>query len=281
MAVLNGLQELRGYTILAISNSVGGIVFTVILVYLFELHGLLVASVTYQSATAVIAIMLIWRSRRFSKNDLRIQINWPIYQSYFKYSLMAFTTAAFSPLIQLYLRSRIIDRFSLTDAGIWEGMNRLSLMYLLVVTTSFTVYYLPRLAEIKDRNALKLEIGKGYRFIMPLVAVICILMYLFRDLIIGIVYSKSFLPMSELFIWQLGGDLFKIATWLIYFIFLAKAKTKHFIATEIVTNIAYLIGAVVLMEYNGIAGVVQGYLLGYFISFILMGAFFKRIINSV
>ena len=87
--------------------------------------------------------------------------------------------------------------------------------------------------------------------------------------------------MSELFIWQLGGDLFKIATWLIYFIFLAKAKTKHFIATEIVTNIAYLIGAVVLMEYNGIAGVVQGYLLGYFISFILMGAFFKRIINSV
>jgi PST family polysaccharide transporter len=42
--------------------------------------------------------------------------------------------------------------------------------------------------------------------------------------------------LAPLFLWQLIGDFFKIAAWILSYLMLAKAMVKTFIVTEIVFN---------------------------------------------
>ena len=78
-------------------------------------------------------------------------------KKYLSYSLMALVSAATLPVSQLIVRGFIIKNFSMDAAGYWEGMNRISALYLMFITTSFSVYYLPRLSEIKEKHLLNIQ----------------------------------------------------------------------------------------------------------------------------
>ncbi|MCC8142835.1 MAG: hypothetical protein LIO97_02180 [Tannerellaceae bacterium] len=121
---------------------------------------------------------------------------------------------------------------STIEAGWWEGMNRISNLYLLVVTTSFSVYYLPKLSELENKRDIKYEIVKAYKVVIPTLLFLFTLVYLLRFIVIRVLYTPEFLPMEELFIWQLVGDLFKVSSWLLAFVMIAKSMTKAFIITE-------------------------------------------------
>ena len=106
----------------------------------------------------------------------------------------------------------------MTEAGWWEAMNRISNVYLMVITTSFSIYYLPRLSEIKEISELRYEIFKCYKVIIPILLSGLTLVYLLRHFVVMILFSPDFYPMESLFIWQLLGDFFKISSWLLAFL---------------------------------------------------------------
>ena len=71
---------------------------------------------------------------------------------------MALVSIATVPISHLIIRNYIGENLSWDDAGYWQGMWYISTMYLLVVTTSLGVYFLPKLSEIQDKLELKKEI---------------------------------------------------------------------------------------------------------------------------
>ena len=85
--------------------------------------------------------------------------------------------------------------------------------------------------------------------------------------------------MECLFSWQLTGDLFKICSWLLSFIMVAKARIKLFITTEIVFTLLYVFLCFFFLRMNGIVGLVQGYLCNYIIYMIAMSVLFKNVIK--
>jgi PST family polysaccharide transporter len=93
-----------------------------------------------------------------------------------------------------------------------------------------------------------------------------------------VIYTPDFLPMERLFGWQLAGDLFKIASWLLAYIMAAKAMTMAFIITEIVFTGLFTIIAFLLVRINGIVGITQGYLVNYAIYFLTMIIVFRKIL---
>ena len=104
----------------------------------------------------------------------------------------------------------------------------------MLVTSMLSVYYLPRLSELKTGAEIRREILLGYRVILPVAVVCACLVYLMRDFIIVTLFSAAFRPMEALFLWQLIGDVLKIASWLIAFVMLAKAMMGLFIVTELI-----------------------------------------------
>src|SRR5699024_548499 len=142
---------------------------------------------------------------------------------------MALASAICLPLSQIIIRQYLMDKFDANYAGYWEAMIRLSAAYLMLVTTTLSVYYLPRLSELKNIVEIKKEVYLGYKFIFPIALIGGLSMYVMKDFIIQILFSESFLPMRELFFWQIVGDALKIGSWILAFLMLSKAMTKLFV----------------------------------------------------
>jgi PST family polysaccharide transporter len=86
--------------------------------------------------------------------------------------------------------------------------------------------------------------------------------------------------MEQLFVYQLIGDFFKIAAWLIAYLMLAKAMTKLFIITEILFSTIYLVLGHVCVDLFGLIGLTIAFAINYFVYFLFMGCYFRKLIFS-
>lgn len=278
LSIVNGYKEYKKYVKINIINSLVGLVFTVTLVYFWELKGALISFISYQS---VMFFVTFWMLRKkiwiqFLKFSWNFDII--IYRKYLQYTLMAITTAVTVPVSQLYIRSYVIQNISMTDAGYWESMNKLSAMYLMIITSSLSVYFLPKLAEIKTDTAIRKEIFKAYKIILPFLAGALGIIYVFKFIIIRILFSEEFLPMSDLFKYQLIGDFLKISSLLLAFLMIAKSMTVRFITTEILTSASFVLLSLYFVKGNGVVGITQAYMLNYGMYLILMVILFRKLV---
>lgn len=278
MSVLNGFKEFKKFVKISIITSIIGVFFTVGLVYFWQLKGALISAVTYQSIAFFVTLLMTIKSHWFASKNFNIRFSKVVLKKYLSYSLMTIVSAATIPVSQLFIRGYVIAHLSATEAGWWEGINRISGMYLMVITSSFGVYYLPRLSEINNKQELRKEIFTAYKVIIPALIVCFFGIYIFRDFIIRILFTPEFYPMRNLFIWQLIGDLFKISTWLIGVTFIAKALTKLYIFNEIFFSILFVGFAILLIKHYGVVGVTIAYMLNYIIGLIFMIIVFKKVI---
>lgn len=278
ISILNGYKEFKQYVKINICGTILGLLFSILLVTRFGLTGAMINAVTFQS---VMFFVTLWMCRKYpwlslfnftAKFDKRTTCN------YLKYSLMAFVSLAVVPVSQMLLRGYVISEISVTEAGWWEGMNRISNMYLSVITTSFSVYYLPKLSEIKDNVELRNEIFRCYKFIIPMLLMATVSIYVLRHFIIWLLFTPDFYPMENLFIWQLLGDMFKIASWLLAFLMVAKAKTMAFIVCEIVFSLSFVGLGFLFMQRTGTVGITQAYMINYIIYLLMMIFLFRNII---
>ena len=218
---------------------------------------------------------LPWVDWEYFKKKLNILVG----KKYFRYSLMTLVTTTIVPISQMFLRGYVISEISVVEAGWWEGMNRISNMYLMVITSSFSVYYLPRLSELTDEIELRREIFKAYSVIMPMLLIGFSLVYFLRHFIISMLFTPDFYPMENLFLWQLLGDFFKICSWLLAFLMIAKSMMKTFIFTEIIFAGTFVGMSLLLIQSNGIIGITQAYVGNYILYLITMFFIFRKMLS--
>lgn len=258
-SILNGFKEFKKYVRINIAGCIIGLAFTLILVWGWGLQGALIGTVTFQSVMLFVTFRMIRHLPWMKWSFFRQKFNHSLSKKYFRYSLMALTTAAMVPVSQMLLRGYVISEISPVEAGWWEAMNRISSMYLMVFTTSFSVYYLPHLSELTDRTELRREIFRSYKIIVPMLLVGFTLIYLSRFIIIRVLFTPDFLPMENLFLWQLLGDFFKLSGWLLAFLMVAKSMTKIFMLTEVFFTLSFIGFGFLFIHWNGVAGITQGY----------------------
>lgn len=274
-AILNGLQEIRKFTIINICSSLVGVTITVVFAYTFGLEGVLVAS----TATAIIIFFI--NIYVFGK----LGIKWrPNFKSWDKkvvkmlsaFSLMAVVTGFVTPAMQILVRDRIILQFSVADAGYWQAVTKISDYYLGFITSVLGVYYMPKLSEIQSKIELGKEIMKGYKTILPIVAIIAFLIWLLKGFIIDVLFTAEFLPMKPLFTFQLLGDFFKIGSWLLGYLMVAKAMTKAYIISEIIFAASYVILSYYFMNHYGIIGATYSFCVTYGLYWFFMWLFMRK-----
>ncbi len=147
---------------------------------------------------------------------------------------------------------------------------RISSIYLMLVTVPLSVYYLPRLSEVKEKKLLLDEILQGYKILFPAVIFSAAFIYLFRTVIVSVLFTSDFHPMKDLMGWQLLGDVTKLGSWLLSYVMLSKALTKTYIFTEIISSIIFYSLVHYYCSQNGLVGVPQAYFTTYAIYWVMM-----------
>ena len=278
-AILNGLKEIKKFTIVNICSSLIGVAITVFSALLFGLMGVLIAGTATSLIIFFINIYVFDKLGIKWKPDFK---SWdkPVVKMLSAFSLMAIVSGFIVPAMQILVRDRIILQFSISDAGYWQAVTKISDYYLSFITSVLGVYYMPRLSEIQKKAELRNEIFNGYKIILPIVGIIAFLIWILKGLIIHILFTPAFLPMKPLFTFQLIGDFFKIGSWLLAYLMIAKAMTKTFIATEIIFAASYVALSYYFMNHYGIIGATYSFCINYALYWLSMWALMRKEITD-
>ncbi len=281
LAILNGKKEILKLVIANIVGSIISLLITGFLAFQYHLYGALIALSIYQSLAFFVTLFICYKSNWFNISYLFGKIEPHIAKKFAAFALMALVSAICVPLSQMVIRSYLSQEFGLNYAGYWEAMIRLSGAYLMLVTTTLGVYYLPRLSELTHLDEIKKEVYLGYKFIFPLAVVGGLCIYVFRDWIITLLFSHAFMPMRDLFLWQMIGDSLKIGSWILAYLMLSKAMTKLFVITEIIFSTSLILLTYILTQVFGFEGVSIAYLINYATYWIVMSFFiFKQLAEN-
>lgn len=275
-AFLNGMKEIKKLTIVNIASSLFGIIFTVIFAYWLGIKGVLISANFMALSVFILNLFLLKKFKGLSWKPSFNVWETKIVRMLLAFTLMNVVSGFLIPAVQLLVRDKIIKDFSLEQAGYWQAVTKISDYYLAFITTVLAVYYLPRLSEINEKSELRKELIKGYKIILPTVAIIAFAIWLGKDIIIQLLFTPEFLPMIPLFKYQLLGDFFKIGSWLVAYIMVAKALTKSYIFTEVFFSVTYVILSFIMIDRYGLIGATYAFCVNYALYWIIIVVINKK-----
>ncbi len=280
LAILNGKKEVNRYVTVTITGSLVGLLVTGSLALLGGLYGALVALAINQSIVVVVTMALCYKAPWFRLKDLWGAIDPQVARNLGKYTLMALTSAAVVPVSQILIRNHLVEDFGWEAAGHWQAVTKISELYLMLFVSTLSLYYLPRLAEIKAARELKAEILSTYRIVLPATFLGAAGIYLLRDYITLTLFAPSFLPMRDLFLWQVMGDIMKIGSWILAYVMIGHSLTRAYIITEITFSAALVLFVWIATKTNGLQGAPMAYAMCYGLywitMFVVIGNHLKR-----
>lgn len=278
LAILNGKEDITKLVAANIIGSIFSLVVTSLLAVKFGLKGALIASCIYQSLNLVVTVILCYRTDWFKLKYLFGKINTKIAKQLGVFALMALVSVFFGNIAQIWLRKIIISEFGMNYAGYWDAMTKLSNGYLMLVGSILSIYYVPKLSQLQKYADIKAEVNYGYKWILPIAAITCLIIFILKEWIVRLLFTDQFLPMLQLLSWQLLGDVLKIGSWIVSFMMLSKAMTTIFISTEVFFALSIIPLTVLFIDFWGFKGIAIAFAVNYLLYWIACSYFaFKKL----
>lgn len=270
LSILNGKKEVKLYVLSNILGSIFSFVVIAISSIKFGAYGALVGLTIYQSISFFITLMLCLKTSWFKVEHLIGKIEREILVKLGKYTLMALTSAACVPTVQILIRKHVNITYGVEFAGNWEALQRISGAYLMFVTSTLSIYLLPKLSELKKRQEIRNELFQSYKFILPATILMSLLMFFSKDIIIKILFTSDFIKIKELMGWQFVGDTLKITSWVLGYVMLGQSLMGLFIFTEVLGSLMYWLLVLILSQKLGFVGVTVAYAANYLLYLLIL-----------
>lgn len=280
VAVVNGLGKFKKVISINIIGNIVGLLTSVFLIIQFKTIGALMAIIIAPSLLFFITFYLVQKEIQifqFIKLDV---FDFKVLRNLSAYSLMTLVSSVFGPFVFLAIRNHIIQDLGIEQAGYWETMTRISSYYLMFVSAILSVYFLPKLSKAQNNQETKNVFLQYYKYILPVFVLALAVLYFSRFFVVQLLFTKEFLPVTNLFFWQLLGDVFKVCALIFGYQFFAKRKTLMFILTELFSlSVLYFSSLYFIKEFQ-IEGVVMAYALNNLIYFIILFLCFRSVLKK-
>lgn len=262
---INGLRETTKFAKIIIFGTLIGLPTSYFLIITYGFCGAVLGLAAVNACLLLPAIFELKKLEFFKK--IKFSINRQDTIKLSKFSAMQMFSLATLPLAEMYIRSLIIDNAGWHEAGLWQGLMRLSSVYVGFFATFLAAYYMPTLSGILDKNLIFKYVAKYVVTIGGIFILIAVMVYTFREFVFSVIFSKEFIIPAEYVRYQLIGDLFKIMTYVIGFLIVAKAKTKLYIMGELAQTAFYLGVSTWLIKVGGVSKVFPAYAISNFMYF--------------
>lgn len=257
LSILNGLEKFKSVIWINIFGNTLGLIISCVLILNFKTLGALLALVITPALLFFVTYYFIAKELHFSKQIRCQNFDFNILRNLFSFSLMSLFSSVLGPLVFLAIRKNVIVTLGIEQAGYWETMNRISTYYLMFISTLVMVYFYPKLAAATDKFETKKVFWSFYKNILPLFSLGLLVLYYSRTMLVNMLLTKEFLPVTNLFFWQLVGDVLKVASLILGFQFFAKKMTLPYIVSECASLGVLNFASIYLINFFGIQGVVM------------------------
>jgi O-antigen/teichoic acid export membrane protein len=257
----------RGATgIFAFINIVGTVVGALVLVIgvtEFGYAGAAYTIVLMPAMSAVVALVFVLPKRRGLMRSFQWSLEIVKVKYLLSFSLITMIGAASVPLAQMMMRDFMAARFGWEQVGLWQGVIKLSDVYMQFVGVILINYALPRYSAREGAADALSELKSTLLWLLPLLMAGFAVFYVLRDVVVRIVFSEAFLPMSDYLIPQMIGDLLRTVASAISFFFIAKGLVRVSIVYELAQGVGVALVFILIFNATGKMAPVYAHLVTY------------------
>lgn len=277
-AILCGYQKTGGIIISGMLSNIVGVVLAALITIRFGLFGALINSVVLQVVTFFIYILFIFRAKLFDIAIMHIKLNKKLLKKLLKYAVMSIVASLAIPISTILIRSYVINYYSTTEAGFLQGVWNISNVYLSIIITILSTYFMPIISNIKEEDKLRLELMHTFKIILTLSFLGLIVVFISQDIIIRLLYTNEFDPMKKYFTFHIVGDFLRISSLILEYVLVAKAMARWHVTFSITTSVLYIVLSFASMRIFGVIGETYAYCMNYFIYLVALIILFKNIL---
>lgn len=279
MSVINGLRNIKLYVLINVVSTILSAILLIVLTIKFKLLGTFYAVAINQILIFIISLFFVILIKPFHLKFITTPFKKDKFKKLSRFTLMAIAGSACLILATLFVRYFLSKELSDDFAGAWEGMWRISAIYLLFLTTTFKFYLLPTFSTLEGKD-LKKEVFKIWSYIFPIVLLISVVVFFVKDWIIVLLFSPKFLIINSIIFFHLLGDTIKINCWVLGNVLISKEKTTAFVLFQIEWALVFGFLTYFLVQFYGFPGVAYAYFISYIIHFTLLNLYFKNLLWS-
>lgn len=269
-SLLNGISEYKIYSKVTFITVIISTLLIVFFAIKYSLEGAMLAIVLTPLIQFVTALIFLSKSYKQYIDFRKFSFKLSFKNELLSYSVMSVVVILFINVTDLAVRNLIEQNTNVQEAGYWTALTSISKTYMQFTAAIFPLYILPKYAKILSTYEFRNEVIAIYKFLLPLITVGLFLIYLFRSLVVQILFTSEFLEMTNLFKWQLLGDLVKFIALVISYQFLAKRQMWYFVFTELLSVVLFYSFSVYFVKLYGTEGVVMAHFFRYVVYFVVV-----------
>jgi PST family polysaccharide transporter len=245
----------RLFALVSLTNIIatsGGTLIFVSLCWLYGLWGGLIGIIATYPLTWFVAATLSRRNSRANVLTYWRDASWKCVRPIASFYPMLLTHSVALPLSVLLVRDMLIGEFGAQQTGFWQASFRLSDMYTIIFIAALSMYSLPTLSAANGSEQFRAVLRQLVGVCFTVAAGGALLLYLGRELVVQIVFTHEFAPVSRLWSWQLLGDVFLIAGWPMRSALMASGRAKTYMLVEASIGIGFVVITKALLECAGL-----------------------------
>lgn len=270
---LRGLKNFSFYVKLSIIFNIISLIISGLLVYIYGVSGVAIAIfvssiiglliyIYYLNKKKILYIVFPKNIHEFFSDGFKNLLSWGVASLIIGFS---------DNLTLLTIRSIIINNAGLEANGIYQVVVSISNNYISVFFMAVSIYIIPVFAGIKIKSELNNEINTFFRLTIFIILPIISFTFIFREILIVLLYSSEFISASKLFIYSFLGDFFKALSWVLGVWLIPFNKLRSWIIIGVLYNINYLLFFLFfyfILDFS-IESTVIGYMITNIITFVI------------
>jgi len=263
LALLQGMRKLRYLAMANLAGSSLSLGVTLPLYYFWGLDGIVPGIIG--SSIVVMAASYFFSHRvpvltvSISASDT-LKEGKSMLKMGFLISLSGLLTLAASYIIRVYIRKI----GGLDEVGLYTAGFAIINSYVGLIFSAMSSDYYPRLSAVASDAKKCIEtVNQQAEIAILILAPILVVFMTFINGMVILLYSRDFVAVNGMLYWTAMGMYFKVASWTIGFIFLAKSDSKLFFWNELISNINMLVLNLLGYHYFGLTGLGISFAIAY------------------
>lgn len=260
LAILQGLGEVKKLSKASLVGGCSGLLFGVPLYYFFGVEGIVPAMIILALST----FLFYFISFKSSRNEIQ-PVDGPgvsrddvgnLVRRLISLGLVLLIGSFAGTLVQ-YVLVVFVETFgSRENVGLYQAANSITNQYIGIVFSALAMDYFPRLSAIsEDRHKLNMVVNRQIEIVALVAAPILMCLIFTAPLVIRVLLTEEFLPVTSLMRWLGLGMMFQAIGFPFGYIFVARGDRKLFFWIECVwSNVLWLACSVGGYCFFGLTG---------------------------
>jgi len=268
LMVLQGLQKTKQYAKANLIGNTIGLIITLPLYYFYNIDAI-VPSLILTSLISFLITTYFVKGINIKKQAISIKEIAFEGKDLLKLGAVMSISGLFSTITAYFLKLFINNYGGIEQIGLYNAGFTLLNTYVGLIFTSMSLDYLPRLSAKANNNIFcKKSVNRQAELLLIIIGPILIFFIFFTEEIIQLFYSNSFIEASKMVSWAILGIYFKVMSWSISYVFVAKGASKIFFWSELVASIYTFTFNILGYYFYGLTGLGISFLLSYAVYFV-------------